>query len=51
MLHKEHMFVDFRDWTLFMVKEVGGGGQCLERGVKFSKPVEMGFVSQISVKC
>ena len=43
MLHKEHIFVDFRDWTLFMVKELWrGGGQCLEMGVKFSKPVEMG---------
>ena len=31
MLHKEHIFVDFRDCKLFMAK-----------GVKFSKSVEMG---------
>ena len=38
MLHKEHIFVDLRDCTLFMAK----GVVFREREVKFSKLVEMG---------
>ena len=39
MLHKEHIFVDLRDCTLFMAK----GVVFRERGVKFSKLVEWGL--------
>ena len=38
MLHEEHIFVDLRECTLFMAK----GVVFRERGVKFSKLVEMG---------
>ena len=34
MLHKEHIFVDFRDWTVFMVKE---GGAVFREGGKVFK--------------
>ena len=38
MLHEEHIFVDLRECTLFVAK----GVVFRERGVKFSKLVEMG---------
>ena len=46
MLHKEHIFVDFSDCTLFMAR---GGGRCLEGGggKVFKNSGNGGFVFQM----